>query len=152
MKYRSHTGSLKKSLETAIQVFSEADLIEHINNVWKDTGISFDRIKFEYSCYDRRTGWDTYYVMGIRSDNGETVVVGMSDNFKFDNITFSTHEDQYQFKVLGQFNYTIGPEFHKAMEDLDASLWKKLSEHLGREATEEDVKECHAIGHYPIRS
>lgn len=81
MKYRPHRASLKDSLCLQIEASSMSDIIDNIreDNV---PSHAFDNIvdsdiTFEYCCFDKRCGWNTYYVCAFGA------IVGMSDNNKF---------------------------------------------------------------------
>ena len=81
MRYRDHRGSLKRSLETTIEVHSEQDIIDHLNDIHPSYAIT--SIKFEYSCYDERTGWDTFYILAKNKNGQGSHVAGMSDGNTF---------------------------------------------------------------------
>lgn len=82
MLYRSHRGSLKQSMKTVVGVASKEELILHLNkSVYK---MYITDIKFDYSSYDNRTGWDTYHVSAQYENIGDFSIVGMSNSDKFD--------------------------------------------------------------------
>jgi hypothetical protein len=79
MKYRDHRGGLSESMETEQEVRTAEDIIKHLNKFWHQFEKEVEEIKFEHVGYDKRTKWNTYYVMSRLK--GETVfdVAGMSD-------------------------------------------------------------------------
>lgn len=79
MKYRDHRGSLSEAMETQIEVFSTDDIKDHLNKIYEPFGKHVEDIKFEHIGFDRRTGWNTYYVLQRFKDENEFIVSGMSD-------------------------------------------------------------------------
>jgi hypothetical protein len=79
MKYRDHRGSLDSSMETQIEVFTIEELKYHLDKSWKAFDRTVAEIKFSYSCYDDRIGWDTYYVLQRLVGESDFWVAGMSD-------------------------------------------------------------------------
>lgn len=79
MKYRDHKGSLSDSLETTIEVNSIQEIIDHLNSYYNQFGKEVEEIKFDYSGFDDRVGWDTYYVLHRLKGEENFTVAGMSD-------------------------------------------------------------------------
>lgn len=79
MKYRDHRGSLDDSMKTVIEVSSIDDIKNHLNEIWKPFGKEVDEIKFDYSWFDERTGWNTYFVLQRLKGETRFTVAGMSD-------------------------------------------------------------------------
>lgn len=79
MKYRDHKGSLSDSLETTIEVNSIQEIIDHLNSYCNQFGKEVEEIKFDYSGFDDRVGWDTYYVLHRLKGEANFTVAGMSD-------------------------------------------------------------------------
>lgn len=79
MKYRDHTGSIEKSLETTIQVDSLEVLKDHLSESWSKFDWDIDQVRFDYVGFDKRTGWDTYCVMVKFSECPDWIPVGWSD-------------------------------------------------------------------------
>ncbi len=82
MKYRDHKGGLEESMETVRVVKSEKQLIAHLNTLYDGFTIQVEEIKFEHAGYDKRTGWNTYYVLQRFSCDDHFTIAGMS-NGKF---------------------------------------------------------------------
>ncbi len=80
MKYRNHAGSLTDSMETEVLINNMDELKTHLNKYLE--GFSKDTvgdIKFQYTMFDKRTGWDTYYVLVRLKGDKEFTIAGMSD-------------------------------------------------------------------------
>lgn len=85
MKYRDHTGGLKESMETKREVNSLSELKAHLQSKYDEKVFGkILEIKFEYSSFDSRTGWDTWYVMIKTESQKGFIVAGMSDNNVFE--------------------------------------------------------------------
>lgn len=80
MKYRDHRGGLKESMETQIEVNNKQDIINHLNDFFNEFGETVEEIKFEYVGLDKRTGWNTYYVLKRYKNKKEFSVAGMSND------------------------------------------------------------------------
>ncbi len=73
-KYRDHRGGLSESLKTTIEISVKGDIVKRLNSNLKDFGAEVAEIKFKYCGFDKRTGWDTYYVLQrLKGEIGFTV-------------------------------------------------------------------------------
>lgn len=77
MKYRDHRGSLSESMKTLKEFNSLEALHKHIQSIWGED-VKVEDISFQYSCYDKRINWNTYYVC-IKTDLAHPSCIGMSD-------------------------------------------------------------------------
>lgn len=57
--FRFHRGSLKPSLETVVEIESQAHLLEHINANWS---VPINKVDIKFYIKDVRLDWDTYLV------------------------------------------------------------------------------------------
>lgn len=78
MKYREHRGSLSDSMKTLKEFKSLEELHRHIQSVW-GMDIKVEDISFNYSCYDKRINWNTYYVCLKTEYSEHPHCIGMSD-------------------------------------------------------------------------
>lgn len=78
MKYRRHTGGLKESLDTTVEVNSFLELVSEVYKSWP----GMNAIKFEYQGADPRTGWGDTWEVHIITHFG-WFPVGMSDGNNF---------------------------------------------------------------------
>jgi len=79
MKYRDHCGGLAESMATVQEMQSAEDLLHHLQFVYG----AVPAFGFKHIGYDKRTGWDTYYVMVILVGEVQPFVAGMSDGCEF---------------------------------------------------------------------
>lgn len=79
MKYRDHKGSLADSMRTVREVNSVEEIKQHLNTLLYPFGKEVEEIKFDYSGFDKRINWDTYYVLQRIKGETEFTVAGMSN-------------------------------------------------------------------------
>lgn len=77
MKYRDHRGSLSESLATTREVNSLEDIVQHINDTYKEFGSEVQEIKFKDVGFDERTGWNTCHVLCRMKGQKNFTVEGM---------------------------------------------------------------------------
>lgn len=79
MKFRFHRSGLKESLETTVEVNSIDELKKHIEEKEGYKEGIIEEIFFEYSGFDERTKWNTYYVFYKKISRNVSFICGMSD-------------------------------------------------------------------------
>lgn len=79
MKFRFHRGGLKESLATTVEVNTIDELKKYIEKQECYLEGTIEDILFEYSYFDERTRWNTYYVSYKKKGIKSTFLVGMSD-------------------------------------------------------------------------
>lgn len=84
MKFRFHTGGLKESMATMIEVKNLQELKDAVNGKWQQFNRSVEKLRFDHYGFDSRIGWNTYLVLCKLTGMDNYIPVGMSDNNKFD--------------------------------------------------------------------
>lgn len=84
MRYRAHKGGLAESLNTTRNVYSKIELLNYLNKQHSALGKVISDLKFKHVGMDKRTGWNTYYVLIKLQGQENFSVVGMSDANNFD--------------------------------------------------------------------
>tara|TARA_R110002012_G_scaffold250357_1_gene428125 strand:+ start:66263 stop:66505 length:243 start_codon:yes stop_codon:yes gene_type:complete len=76
MKYRDHQGGLKESMKTVREFSTINELKEH----FRQLGRIVEEVRFKHIGIDKRTGWNTYYVLQRLKGEYDFTVAGMSDS------------------------------------------------------------------------
>ena len=79
LKYRDHRGSLAESMETLIEVSNTDEIINHLNEFYKQFGETVAEIKFNHVGFDERINWDTYNVLYRLEGQKDFTVAGMTN-------------------------------------------------------------------------
>lgn len=83
MRYRDHKGGLTESLNTTKNIYSEDELISHLNKQCTPWGEGITDVKFERVGIEKRMDWGVYYVLIKLQGQVHFSVVGMSDSNEF---------------------------------------------------------------------
>lgn len=64
MKFREHRGSLRRAMETVVDLPNREALLKHIQNIYKGYGrrIKDSNLSVEPYIFDDRIKWNTYIV------------------------------------------------------------------------------------------